>query len=56
METKNIDIVKLLREYNQNPENKSLKALYSGRTIFDIIGKGRNETAHSAFFGMVIFG
>lgn len=56
METKNIDIVKLLREYNQNPENKSLKALYSGRTIFDIIGKGRNETAHSAFLEWLFSG
>lgn len=56
METKNIDIVKLLREYNQNPENKSLKSLYSGRTIFDIIGKGRNETAHSAFLEWLFSG
>ncbi len=56
MEMKTIDIVKLLREYNQNPENKSLKALYSGRTIFDIIGKGRNERAHSAFLEWLFSG
>ena len=56
METKVIDVINLLREYNQNPDNKRLKALYSGRTVFDIIGKGRNETAHSAFLEWLLSG
>lgn len=56
MKSTNIDIIELLRAYNQNPDNKRLKALYSGRTVFDIIGKGRNETAHSAFLEWLLSG
>lgn len=56
MKATEIDIVSLLREYNQNPENKRLKALYSGRTIFEILGKERNETAHSAFLEWLFSG
>lgn len=50
------NVVQLLREYNQNPDNKRLIAHYDSRTIFDIIGKGRNETAHSAFLEWLFSG
>lgn len=56
MKSTNIDITELLRAYNQNPDNKRLKTLYGGRTVFDIIGKGRNETAHSAFLEWLLSG
>ena len=51
---KQVDIVTLLREYNKNLENQRLKALYNSVTVFDIIGKGRNETAHSSFLNWLL--
>ena len=51
---KPVDIVTLLREYNKNLENQRLKALYNSVTVFDIIGKGRNETAHSSFLNWLL--
>jgi hypothetical protein len=56
MERHTIDVVTKLRNYNQNTENNMLKSLYAGRTVFDIIGKGRNETAHSAFLSWLLSG
>ena len=56
MERHTIDVVTKLRNYNQNTENNMLKSLYTGRTVFDIIGKGRNETAHSAFLSWLLSG
>ena len=54
VEKEQVPIVDLLREYNKNPENQRLKALYNSKTIFDIIGKGRNETAHSSFLNWLL--
>lgn len=49
-----VDVEALLRDYNKNPENIKLRSLYNSTTIFDILGKGRNETAHSSFLNWML--
>ena len=55
IEEKKLDIQTLLNEYNHNADNRRLKDYYSSSTFFDIIGKGRNEPAHSAFLAWLFY-
>ena len=55
IEEKKLDIQTLLNEYNHNADNRRLKDYYSSSTFFDIIGKGRNEPAHSAFLSWLFY-
>ena len=54
IQTRIVDVESLLRDYNKNSENVKLKSLYNSSTIFDILGKGRNETAHSSFLNWML--
>ncbi len=51
-----IDVENALQIYNREPENRKLRDFYSGKTFFEIIGKGRNETMHSSFLAWLLDG
>lgn len=51
-----IDVRKRLQEYNKNAAYKKLRDHYASKTIFEIMGKSRNETAHSSFLAWLLEG
>lgn len=55
-EKHNIDIAKRIDEINGNIEYTKLRESYKTQTVFEIIGKGRNETAHSALLSWLFCG
>lgn len=56
MEEYKIDVRQRLQEYNKNAAYKKLRDHYSSKTIFEIMGKSRNETAHSSFLAWLLEG
>jgi len=51
-----INVSQRLDEVNQNIEYTKLRENYKSQTVFEIIGKGRNETTHSAFLSWLLAG
>jgi hypothetical protein len=56
MKKHDIDVRKRLQEYNKNAAYKKLRDHYASNTIFEIMGKSRNETAHSSFLAWLLNG
>lgn len=51
-----INVRQRLQEFNKNAAYKKLRDHYTSKTIFEIMGKSRNETAHSSFLAWLLNG
>ena len=51
---KTLNIELLLKQYNKDLKNKQLINYYLSTSIWDVLDKGRNETAHSAFLAWLL--
>ena len=53
-EKETFDFAKALSKHEKDDNYKKLIQIYSTRSFFDIIGKGRSETMHSAFIAWLL--
>jgi len=53
-EKEKFDFAKALSKHDKDDNYKRLIQIYSTRSFFDIIGKGRSETMHSAFIAWLL--
>lgn len=53
-EKEKFDFAKALSKHDKDDNYKKLIQIYSTRSFFDIIGKGRSETMHSAFIAWLL--
>lgn len=53
-EKETFDFAKALSKHDKDDNYKKLTQIYSTRSFFDIIGKGRSETMHSAFIAWLL--